>query len=342
MSIKNIDETEIIVKSKKFFSFNWNKLKIPILVITLVTLMLVGLLFNRIFVNIYPGETGVMWYRFNGGTAMDRVYDEGLHIVSPFNKMYVYETRVQQRETIFTVLSKNGLLITIKAAVRFMPDRQHLPFLQTHVGPEYIERVVLPQIQSVIRKVVGNYLPDEIYGTQDSLIKNITQDAVGELRERYIILDELMIKELRLPETVASAIEQKLLQEQKFLEYEFRLKAEKEEVERKKLEAEGIFEFQSRVIENMTPAYLQYRGIQATLELAKSANAKVVIIGNSSGLPLILNMESDNKAGDKKQSLTPTTVTAGSSTMESSAMGTSAMGTSAMGTSAMGSVKSER
>ena len=279
----------------RFFSFEWRKLKLPILIITLITLLFIGLLFNRIFVNIYPGQLGVMWYRFSGGTQMEQVYDEGLHIINPFNRIYIYEMRMQNRNTEFTVLSKNGLLISIKASVRFMPDRYQLPFLQKEVGPEYVERVVLPQVQSVIRRVIGSYLPDQIYGTQGSILRNITQDSLGELKERHIILDELMITELILPPTVAAAIEQKLLQEQKFLEYEFRLKSEKEEIERKKLEANGIREFQLRILENMTPSYLKYKGIEATLELAKSPNSKVVVIGNQDGLPLIMNIEDSLK-----------------------------------------------
>ena len=298
----------------RFFSFEWRKLKLPILIATIITLLFIGLLFNRIFVNILPGQLGVMWYRFSGGTQMEQVYDEGLHIINPFNKIYIYEMRMQNRNTEFTVLSKNGLLISIKASVRFMPDPYQLPFLQKEVGPEYIERVVLPQVQSVIRRVLGSYLPAQIYGTQGSILRNITQDSLGELRERHIILDELMITELLLPPTVAAAIEQKLLQEQKFLEYEFRLKSEKEEIERKKLEADGIREFQLRILENMTPSYLKYKGIEATLELAKSPNSKIVVIGNKDGLPLILNIEDSLKpkiagANDAKQPLSTSKVT---------------------------------
>ena len=294
-------------KVVSFFSPKWKKLKIPALVGSLLLVLLIALLFNRIFINIFPGESGVLWKRFSGGTDENVIYEEGLHIINPFNKMYVYEMRLQQRDTEFTVLSQNGLLISIKASVRFKPQRENLPLLHKQVGPEYIDRVVLPQVQSVIRKVIGSYKPDEIYGTQGDILKNITLDALGELRERYIILDELLIRELTLPPTVSDAIERKLQQEQRSLEYEFRLYAEKQEIERKKLEAEGIKAFQEGVLQNMTPEYLAFRGIQATLELAQSPNSKIILIGNKeSGLPLILNAESANQGNQANQGMVPT------------------------------------
>lgn len=278
-----------------YFSPKWQKLKVPTLIGGLLFVLLIALLFNRIFINIYSGESGVLWRRFSTGTDENVIFEEGLHIINPFNKVYVYEMRVQQRDTEFTVLSKNGLVISIKASIRFMPQREQLPLLHKKVGPEYIERVVIPQVQSVIRKVIGSYEPDEIYGSQGSILQNITLDALGELRERYILLDELLIRELSLPPTVADAIERKLQQEQRFLEYEFRILAEKEEIERKRLEAEGIRVFQEGVMKNMTPEYLAFRGIQATLELAQSPNSKIIFIGNKeNGLPLLLNADTKN------------------------------------------------
>ena len=118
---------------------------------------------------------------------------------------------------------------------------------------------------------------------------------MGELKERYIILDEMLIRELKLPDTVAQAIERKLEQEQRFLEYKYRIDAEQEEIKRKYLEAYGIKLFQETISKNLTPNYLKFKGIQATLDLAKSPNSKILLIGNteSGGLPLILNAETN-------------------------------------------------
>ena len=203
--------------------------------------------------------------------------------------MYSYETRVQHENTEFTVLSKNGLVMEIKASVRFFPDVHLLPYLHKEVGPEYVKRVVIPQIQSVIRKILGSYEPQQIYGTQGSILQNITLYALGELKERFILLDELLIRELKLPDSVSDSIERKLQQEQYYLEYTYRLQAEEEEVKRKKEEAKGILE----ISKSLSKPYLEYLGIKATLDLAKSNNTKVVVIGNKeNGMPILFNTDS--------------------------------------------------
>src|SRR5262249_39115371 len=102
----------------------WREIRGPFWVLFFLTLFLIVWLFDRIFVNIYPGQTGVMWRRFAGGTDTTRVYGGGLWVVNPFNRMYIYETRVQQRETIFTALTSNGLIIHVRASVRFAPEKR--------------------------------------------------------------------------------------------------------------------------------------------------------------------------------------------------------------------------
>ncbi|WP_157678318.1 prohibitin family protein [Oleiphilus messinensis] len=271
----------------------WRRIKVPLLVCILVILFFVAYLFDRIFINIYPGEAGVLWKRFDDGVEQ-RVYGGGLHIINPFNIMHKYEVRVQQLETRFTVLSKNGLIIRIRASVRFMPNRKTLYHLHEFVGPDYIERVVIPETQAVIRRVLGEYEPEDIYATQGNIIQNIVLMALSELQQRHIILDDLLIKEILLPDNVAESIEIKLQEEQKFLAYQYILEREKKEIERKQLESAGIKIFQQTINQGLTPEYLKYQGIRATLELAKSNNSKLVVIGNGGdGLPLILNTPSD-------------------------------------------------
>ena len=108
-------------------------------------------------------------------------------------------------------------------------------------------------------------------------------------RDHFLVIDDVIIRRISLPESVQTAIQKKLNQEQEALEYEYRLAKEQREAERKKIEAGGISDFQNAIARGITPAYLQWRGIEATLELAKSANAKIVIVGGKDGLPIILN-----------------------------------------------------
>lgn len=253
-----------------------------------ITLFLITYLFNLIFINIYPGQAGVLWKRFDNGVEQ-KVYGGGLHIVNPFNKMYVYETRVQQREANFTVLTSSGLTFKIKASMRFHPVIDQLFVLHEEVGPDYIERVVIPEVRSVIRRVVGSHELEEVYATQGETLNQFIETGLKELKERHIVLNDLLIKEIILPDALVDAIQKKLVEEQKYEAYKFIIKREAKEAMRKKIEAEGIKRFQSIINDGLTPSYLKYQGIQATVALAQSDNAKMVIMGNKDGLPLILN-----------------------------------------------------
>lgn len=269
----------------------WRRLKGPFWLALFIGLFLVGWLFDSIFINVYPGNAGVLWRRFGGGTDLTKVYGGGLWIINPFNRFYIYETRLQQRETEFTALSSNGLTLNVRASVRFRPIVKDLAFLHEEVGPEYIDRVVVHQVQSIIRKVIGTYTPDQIYGSQGNILQNVVFTTLAELRARHIELDDLLIREIRLPEKMAMAIENKLEQEQIALQFDYILARERKEAERKRIEADGILQFQQTVARHLDENYLKLRGIEASLALARSPNSKVVVFGTGpGGLPIILNM----------------------------------------------------
>ncbi|EXJ11068.1 prohibitin family protein [Imhoffiella purpurea] len=264
----------------------------------LVLLVLGAYFFNRIFINIYPGEAGVLWERLGGGTDMQHIYREGLHIIFPWDKMYVYDTRIQHRPFAFKALSKDGLPIDFEVSVRYFPDRNHLPQLHKTVGPDYVDKVVQPEVQAHLRKVVANYLPDEIYTSEGYLLQIIMQGAIGAFAEHYIVLDDLLIRRMILPKSIVEAIERKLAQEQYVQEYDYRIQREAKEAVRKAIEAEGIKRFQDIVkSSDFFEKYLQYKGIDATLNLASSNNSKVVVVGGGEGgLPLIMNMDPPGRA----------------------------------------------
>lgn len=287
------------------FSPFWGRFKVIFITFLFLSAFLATYLFNHIFINIYPGEVGVLWQRFgeHSGTQ-EKKYFGGLHVINPFNKMYKYEVRSQQRETTFTVLSNNGLPIKIRASIRFQPNIESLNLLHEAIGPDYVERVVIPEVQAAMRRVIGEYEPNDIYATQRNIVKNVVLTAASELQDRYITLDDLLIKEIHLPPAIEAAIENKLTEEQLLLAYQYINEREKEEAKRKKIEAGGIKDFQNTIEKGLTPAYLRFKGINATLELAKSPNAKLVVIGNNQdGLPLILNTPDDYNADTYQQSL---------------------------------------
>jgi len=276
---------------------NWAHLKAKygyLWIVFLLSLVFVfALFYDRIIYNIQPGETGVIWQRFYGGTNLDRVYGEGIHFIFPWDKLYIYDTRIQQTPFTFQALSANGLPIQFDMSIRYRPFIRTLPILHQNVGPEYVERVVKPEVQAHVRNVITGYLPEEIYTSEGQLLSIIKQGATFSVAERNVLLDNVLIKKITLPDYIQRAIERKLEQEQAALEYEFRLQRESQEAERKRIEAVGIRDFQTNVMAGGAfEQYLTFVGVQASLALARSDNAKVVIFGGGGDrqLPLILNV----------------------------------------------------
>lgn len=281
---------------KDNFSHNWpavsQALKRFFIVLSIVVAFLAIYFFNRIFISVDSGSSGVLWKRFFGGTDLENRYDEGFHIIFPWDRMTIYNMRIQQVPHEFVALSKDGLPINVEVSIRYRPQAAKLPQLHQDVGPDYVEKIVKPEVQAMIRFVLAQYSPEEIYTSEGFLLNIIKQGALGQILERHILVDDLLIKRLSLPDKVRDAIESKLVQQQIVQEYKYRLERESQEAERKRTEAAGIRDFQLEAMKGGAfDKYLRYQGIEATVELAKSPNAKMVVIGGGSdGLPLILNM----------------------------------------------------
>ncbi|MFZ4535693.1 prohibitin family protein [Propionivibrio sp.] len=278
------------LNSFKRFRF-WLKDRAPyIVVLSFILLFILVFLWSRVFIVIRPGEAGVLYRMLSSGTVTDHVYAEGLHIVLPLNTMYKYETRVQVAFHDISALTSSGLPIKLALAVRFQPIYELLGVLHQEVGPDYLNKIILPQIESVLRRNIGQYTPEDIYTNREGVLSRVITLALEEVGRKYIQVDDIIIRSVDLPDTVKISIENKLVNEQQFLAYNFRLKTEEEEAKRKKIEAEGQDTYQQIVGASLTDKLLQWHGIQATQELAKSPNAKVVVIGSGkNGLPLILN-----------------------------------------------------
>jgi len=261
------------------------------LIIGFVSLLVIVILSNTTFLTIDPGEKGVLFKRFAGGLEKDKVYDQGFHIIMPWNKMYIYDVRINESYEEMEVLSKNGLTIKAEMSYRYKPVHSEIGHLHDEIGSSYLDRIIKPEIRSSTREVIGKYLPEELYSTkreaiQDEIFKQ-TQIAIG---EKHLILDAVLIREVQLPPTLQQAIERKLKEEQESLEYEFRLIKEHKEAERKIIEANAKAEANRILSASLSDKILRDKGIDATVELSKSENTKIVVVGGGQdGLPLILN-----------------------------------------------------
>jgi len=215
---------------------------------------------------------------------------EGFHFVAPWNTVIVYEVRQQELFEKMKVLSSNGLDIILETSSWYMPRPEDLGRLHQEKGEDYLERVIKPTLRSAARSVVGRYTPEQLYASKRDVIQNeIFDEAKKILDGQYIELNEVLVRDVTLPATIKDAIERKLKQEQESLEYEFRLVTASKEAQKQIIEAKGKADANKILSASLTDKILQDKGIEATLELAKSPNSKVVIVGSSKdGLPLIL------------------------------------------------------
>jgi regulator of protease activity HflC (stomatin/prohibitin superfamily) len=271
---------------------NNGQLQLPKTIIPLIFLGIIAIIFlSKSTVNIDAGESGVLWKRFDGGVVVDQPpLGEGFHIVAPWNNVVVYEVRQQELFEKMKVLSSNGLDIILEVSAWYVPQTENLGKLHQEKGENYLERVIKPALRSAARSVVGRYTPEQLYASKRDVIQSeIFEETRKILENQYIQLNEVLVRDVTLPSTIKDAIERKLKQEQESLEYEFRLVTAQKEAQKQIIEAQGKADANRILSASLTDKILQDKGIEATLELAKSPNSKVVVVGSSKdGLPLIL------------------------------------------------------
>ncbi len=266
---------------------NFKKI-LPIAIIIGAVLVVI-IFWSRMTVTIPGGHGGVLFKLFAGGIDTEQTYSEGFHFLAPWNKMYVYETRQQEIAEEMNVLSSNGLEISVDFSAWYQPKFDEIGKLHATIGQEYLRRIIIPALRSAARSVVGRYTPEQIYSSKrDAIQVEIFDETRTLLDERHVQINQILIRSITLPPTIKTAIESKLKQEQEALEYEFKLDKALQEAERQRIDAEGKAIANKILSASITEQILREKGIEATLELSKSPNTKVVVIGNKDGLPLIL------------------------------------------------------
>jgi prohibitin 1 len=259
-------------------------------VIIFVVLIIILTFSNATFLTIEAGERGVLFRRFSGGLDRETIYQPGFHVIAPWNSMYVYDVREKQIEEEMELLSSNGLTIKVDITVRVNPDFNKIPDLHEIFGKDYLVSLVRPEVRSSVRKVIGRFTPEELYSTRREEVQEMIQkDLEATLQKNYVVLRASLIRDIKLPDKVRSAIEEKLEAEQTALKYEYILDRERKEAERKIIEAQAKSEANRILNASLSTNILKDKGIEATLQLANSPNSKIVVVGSGSdGLPLIL------------------------------------------------------
>jgi regulator of protease activity HflC (stomatin/prohibitin superfamily) len=296
-------------------------------VAVMVTLLIGFIVYPYMLITVPAGEAGVLWKRFTGpgiychcilpaGTALDpdEIRHEGLHFIWPWDKLYIYNLRLQSSNQKFNAISQDGVFVTAEITIRYQLNFSSIGVLHLFVGPGYLNTLLIPEIGSVARSVIANYTAEQVYSTErqqiqekiadlsraaivsrltklfqsDASIQETPQNFAGLLPKSIQIVDTPVLS-IDLPSEIVAAINQKIEQFYKIKEYQFRAQREAEESKRKQIEANGIAAFQRTVTQGISDSYLRWQGIQATLALAQSPNSKIVIIGSGKeGLPIIL------------------------------------------------------
>lgn len=260
-------------------------------IVGFLILMALVMFSSATFLTIDAGERGVLFRRFSGGIDMSKTYSPGFQVLAPWNTMFVYDVRERQVEEKMEVLSSNGLNIKLDITLRIHPQFDKIGQLHEQFGTEYVGSLVRPEVRSSVRKVIGQFTPEELYSTKRNEVQELIQaDLLKALGANFIVLRATLIRDIELPIKVRAAIEDKLEAEQSSLKYEFILTQERQEAERRIIAATAKAESNRILSASLSSNILKDKGIEATLELANSPNSKIILIGGdgSGGLPLIL------------------------------------------------------
>jgi regulator of protease activity HflC (stomatin/prohibitin superfamily) len=252
----------------------------------IIAFVLVILLFSSV-TRVDTGHVGVLTLF---GRVTGETLGEGIHLINPLKTNNEMSVQTQTIKESANVPSSEGLMMALDTSLIFHlnPDRAAEVFQK--IGSDYEDKVVENQLRSAIREATASHTANALYTGEREMVAKQIQDRISEdLGKRGITVEAVLLRDIQLPATLKASIEAKQQAEQEALAMNFRLQKETQEAQRKRIEAAGVRDFQQIVAQGITPSLLEWKGIEATENLAKSANSKVVVIGNNkNGLPLIL------------------------------------------------------
>ncbi len=242
------------------------------------------------FVVIPAGNVGV---KSLFGKVDPVVLTSGFHVVNPLVSIEKMSVRTQELTEEAIVPSREGLSVNLDVTLLYslVPDKA--PEVYRTIGSNYGQVVIEPQFRSVIRGATASYDAKALYTSEREVIASAMMSHLEPLlAPRGIRVEKILLRSMTLPPILSDAISKKLEAEQQAEQMKFVLDRERQEADRKRVEAEGIADFQKRVADGLTESYLKWKGIEATQKLAESGNSKIVIIGaGPSGLPVILGSD---------------------------------------------------
>lgn len=263
------------------------KSQIAFSLIGMVIALLIAL--SQMFTVIPAGYAGVIDMF---GNVSDNTLKPGVNLVNPIANVIKFDTRKQELKEVMNVPSKEGLSIELELSLIFRLSMDKVNEIYKTAGDyeEYLQKIVTPNFRSVVRGVTTKYEAKALYTAEREKLESEIKSklsAVPEMKEAIVLSAPL--RQITLPTGLKNAIEDKLKAEQESQRMEFILTREKQEAERKRIEAQGIADFQEIVSKGISEQLLKWKGIEATEKLANSPNSKIVVIGSGKeGLPIIL------------------------------------------------------
>jgi prohibitin 1 len=249
----------------------------------------IGILVYNTAVVIPAGHVGVVDFFGNVST---HTLKPGINFINPLARVMRMSIKTQELKEVANVPSQEGLTVSLEVSVLYHLDPEKAADVYKTVGPVFQEVLIVPQFRSVIRTVTASYEAKALYTSmREKLANSIKDDLESLLGPRGIVIENTPLRNISLPQRVTAAIEEKLSAEQESQRMQFVLQKEKLEADRKRIEAQGIADYQKIVSQGLNEQLLKWKGIEATEKLANSTNSKIVIIGGKDGMPLILNGE---------------------------------------------------
>ena len=251
-----------------------------------IGLLIVIFLFSAV-TRVDSGAVGVLTLF---GRVTGEALPEGLHLINPFKTNHELSIRTQEIKETASVPSSEGLVMALDTSLIYHLNPEKAADVFQKLGPGYADVLIEPNLRAAIREATASHTANALYtGEREMVAKQIFYQLANLLGQRGFIVESVLLRDIQLPSTLKASIESKQQAEQEALAMNFRLQKETQEAQRKRIEAQGIRDFQQIVAQGISPQLLEWKGIEATENLAKSPNAKVVVVGGGkNGLPLIL------------------------------------------------------
>lgn len=250
-------------------------------------LVVLVILFFASVVSVPTGNVGILTLF---GRVTGEVLGEGIHLINPLKSVQRLSIQTQSVKESANTPSNEGLIMALDTSLLFHLDRTKAAEVYQKVGANYAEKIVEPTMRAAIRAATSAHTANALYTNARELVQQqIQEELTAQLAPRGVIVENVLLRDVQLPAMLKGSIEAKQQAEQDALRMNFILQKEKQEAERKRIEAQGIADFQKIVAQGISPQLLEWKGIEATEKLATSGNSKVVVVGNAkNGLPLIL------------------------------------------------------